>query len=285
MLHKINDSVTENCNIYQCDSKANRQFLSKAMKINCIEQRAFSRGDFPEYSAGNYRQLIRRNRSKLEMVIDTKPRFWKVRDVNLPGDMRRVTLQPMRVGDDMMGILQNLKEQPAKIHDIKIKFKSDLHYHLLKKGYRANPNNLGILLKIDSFHNDITVKVLVYPKTVQIDIGCTFMPLIWDMSGAFYLLTLVGRIQQYLHTLTDNEAKLPLPSSWIITHYHFGKDGTESLSGQSFHRTIEEVAGGMIRFYSKEMKDKKRIARIEQVKTPNATINQQIDEMIMQETK
>jgi len=33
------------------------------------------------------------------------------------------------------------------------------------------------------------------------------------------------------------------------------------------------------------MKDKKRIARIEQIKTPNVTIDQQIDEMIMQETK
>jgi len=285
MFRKSNDFVTQIGNIIQCENKANRQFLSKVLRINCYDQKPVSRGDFPEYSDGYYRQMVHRNKSRLELVIDSRPRFWKFKDVYLPGDVHRVTLHPMRVGDDMIRILKNLKEQPPKIHDIKIKFDSDLHYNLVKKGFRVNPSNLGILLKLDEFDSNTTIKILVYPKTVQVDIGCTYMPIMWDMSGTIHLLTLVGRLQQYLHTLTGNQSKIPLPSGWIITHYHFGKDGTEALSGKTFHRTVEEVAGGMIRFYSKEMKDKKRIARIEQIKTPNTTIDQHIDEMIMQETE
>jgi len=177
MLHKINYSVTENGNIYQCDSKANRQFLKKAMKINCVDQRPFSRGDFPEYSDGNYRQIIHRNRSKLELVMDTKPRFWKVKDVYLPGDMHHVTLKPMRVGNDMIGILQNLKEQPPKIHDIKIKFESDLHYYLVKKGHHVNPSNFGILLKLDEFDSNTTIKVLFILKLYRLTLDVHICPL------------------------------------------------------------------------------------------------------------
>jgi hypothetical protein len=63
---------------------------------------------------------------------------------------------------------------------------------------------------------------------------------------------------------------------WICTHYHFGKDGLKSLSGQSFHFAFEEVSCGMIRFYSKRMPDGTVIPRLEQIQTPHRNIG---DEM------
>ena len=69
---------------------------------------------------------------------------------------------------------------------------------------------------------------------------------------------------------------LPTVNNWIITHWHFGKDGTTAYNGQNFHYTIEDVNTGLIRFYSKLMKSGERIPRLEQIQTPQ---NSLADEM------
>lgn len=183
----------------------------------------------------------------------------------------------------MIDILSKLRNQPPAIHDLKLKFHSNLHEVLLNLGHKSNPANNGIILKLPSLDNNITCKVLVYPKTVQIDIGCTFMPFVYDISGVVHLTFVLGRIYQCIFLMAGNSADIPLVSFWIITHYHFGKDGSETYSGQGFHRTFEDVASGLVRFYSKIMKNGNSVPRFEQIQTPNRLLNDEIEKMIVQE--
>jgi hypothetical protein len=183
----------------------------------------------------------------------------------------------------MINILSKLRNQPPTIHDLKLKFHSDLHEVLSAFGHKSNPANNGIVLKLPSLDNNITCKVMVYPKTVQIDIGCTFRPFVNDLSGVVHLTFVLGRIYQCIFLMGGNSADIPQASLWIITHYHFGKDGSETYSGQTFHRTYEDVASGLVRFYSKTMNDGRIVPRIEQICTPNISLNQEIERMIVQE--
>lgn len=220
-------------------------------------------------------------KSLIEIVIQSRPRQYKLRGIDLPEDRRRLTHRV--TGDSVIDILCKLRDQPPAIHDLKLKFCSNLHEVLLKLGHKSNPSNNGIILKLPSLDNNITCKVMVYPKTVQIDIGCTFRPFVYDISGVVHLTFVLGRIYQCIFLIGGNSADIPQVSLWIITHYHFGKDGSEAYSGQAFHRTFDDVASGLVRFYSKKMNDGKVIPRIEQIHTPNISLDQEIERMIVQE--
>lgn len=246
--------------------KASTQFMKKASKINIEEHREFTRFDFPELSSDNFRQLIYKNKEKLELVVKSKPNFWKIKGIML-SKKDPITVYRTGGGQNMIEILDSLKEQPPSLHDIKIMFQSNLHCFLVSSDYQVDPTNKGIKLKIPNLQDNIIVKILVYPNTVQIDIGCSFFPLIFDSSGVTSLSCLLGQIKQYLLHISEYNAEIPEPNNWKITHYHFGKDGTEALSGQAFHREWGDAAGGMIRAYSK-YRDGSYYARIEQIRTP-----------------
>jgi hypothetical protein len=230
---------------------------------------------------GNFRQYILKYKSFIEIVIHGRPTYYKLKGITLPGDSKRLTQKV--TGDGMMEILYSLREQPPSIHDLKLKFHSNLHGVLLDMGHTQHPSNHGILLKIPQLDYNITSKVLVYPNTVQIDIGCTFRPFVYGISGVTNLAFVLGRIYQCIFFMAGNAANIPDILQWIITHYHFGKDGTETISGQMFHRTFEDTASGLVRFYSKLMKNGDIIPRVEKICTPGVTLDQEINKMIAQE--
>lgn len=187
------------------------------------------------------------------------------------------------MGGSMIEILKKLRQQPPKIHDIKLKFQSNLHKVLVELGKQPNTRNNGIPLKIPKLDNNINFKILVYPQITQIDVGCTFKPFVYDITGVLKLTFILGRVYHILSFMSLDRADIPSIEKWVVTHYHFGKDGTETYSGQSFHRTYEEVSTGLVRFYSKKMPDGNTMPRVEQIQSPQATLDQEIDKMIMHE--
>lgn len=275
---KSNGSVTDRCNALPNGLK---QFLKRSKSINEIERRPFSYIDFKNISKGNFRQIIRRLGNLIEVVHKGRPTFYKVKGIELPLDSHRVTQRPMGVAQNLIDILQTLKDQPAKIHDIKVKFSSNnLHSILVSKGITVNNSNSSVLVNVPYTDNNVILKALIYPDTIQIDIGCTYKPLVYDYSGILYLTQVLSFCSFYLGELTSFEAHIPNVSDWIITHYHFNKDGSQQLNGQSFHHTWEDVSSGLIRYYSKTMKDGSTIPRIEQIQTPDKTLNEIMIEVI-----
>ncbi|MEX0657477.1 MAG: hypothetical protein WD154_08045 [Nitrosopumilaceae archaeon] len=269
-----NGSVTDHCNVLP---RGLRKFYERAKRINQIEHRPFSKQDFESYTAGNYRQHIHRLRPYLEIEKKSKPVFYRVKGVELPGASHSVTHKPMGDTSQIIDLLESVRDQPAMIHDIKVQFTSDnLHAVLVSKGCSVNQSNHSIKVDFPSIDNNITTKILVYPKTVQVDIGCTYKPIVYDSSGVYSLLQEMSSISFYLLQLTSFQPHIPEVKDWVITQYHFNKDGSEAYNGLSFHYTIENVSNGLIRYYSKKMQDGTTIPRIEQVQTPHRTMEQEM---------
>lgn len=169
------------------------------------------------------------------------------------------------------------------IHDIHLKFESDLHSKLASNGYSVNPNNHAIgNIKYASLFSNINTKILVYPKTTQIIIGCTCKPIIYDVSGVYSLFSHLSQVQLYLSQLTKHETIIPEVKTWIVTRYDFNKDGSESVSTQPFWRKFEDISTGLIQFYLKKMPNGEMIPRLEQIRRPNKPISQILEEIISQ---
>src|SRR6185437_1146051 len=102
------------------------------------------------------------------------------------------------MGVNMLKFFSSLEEAIPSIHDVKIKFTSDLHYHLVHLDFPTNKNNNGIKIEIPTEDKNIIIKALVYPKTVQVDIGCTFRPFSCDIDGATRLYLIGSKIREVL---------------------------------------------------------------------------------------
>lgn len=276
----FNEFLTKHCNgIPITKTKRVQYFIERIYKINTEKQMPFDYSDFPELTNGSFRQIIHKIRPLIEVVVRSRPCMYKLKGIELPGDYRKITHRVMGAG--IMEILERLREQPPAIHDIKLKFDSNIHQFLAADGAPVEPSNKGIKLDLPNFDDkNYVVKAMVYPNTVQLDIGCTFKPIVYDISGVLQLAAMLGSVKNFLFFLDGFRGEIPPVNKWIITHYHFGKDGSESYSGQSFHYTFEGAAEGMIRFYSKKMPDGKMIPRFEQVSTPNHSLSKELDRMI-----
>lgn len=191
-------------------------------------------------------------------------------------------IKPMWVKQDLFKVLERLDNQAAKIHDIKLQFDSNIHEVLERQGYSANSKNRCIILaNIPIRNKEISVKALVYPNTVQINIGCSYSPIIYERDSMLNLHEILTEISLYLYDL--GATYIPPVNDWMITHYHLNKDGTDiDLNGKSFHITIANATEGFIRYYSKEMPDGSLIPRIEQIRRPHQTFANELQLVIAQ---
>jgi hypothetical protein len=265
-------------------TRTQKQFLKKAWSIVTIQQRPFCFVDFKLISKGNFRQKINELKgivTKYDSQRNTKPQFYTLQGIILPGSSHKIiTDNPMGVcGSEMYHILvDDLKLQSATVNDLKIQFDTDLHSKLIEIPCSIDPHNHSILLTdLPTLGNNITAKILVYPTKAQIDIGCTYKPFIYDVSGLVDLTFYLGMIYQHLQSFVRDSFDIPLVSKWTITHYHFGKDGSISLNGQNFHYNFEEFNAGMIRFYSKDFPDGSVKARVEQIITPRRSLQEELE--------
>jgi len=181
---------------------------------------------------------------------------------------------PMGVKSDLFRILERIENQPAKIHDIKIKFTSEtIHKGLEKMGYEGLASNRGIKIEFcPKNEKRFLIKAQVYPKTVQIDVACTNNPIIFDVPSLFFLHEILSDFSNHLYEISGEFA--PRVKEWEITHFHLNKDGDFEVNGPRFHMTIGDASEGLVRYYSKVMPDGKILPRIEKVQTPKTTLEQ-----------
>lgn len=176
------------------------------------------------------------------------------------------------MGVDLIQYIMDADNTTPALHDIKIKFESDLHKYLASKNLPVNQKNQSIKITIPTNNPNVTVKALVYPKTIQLDVGCTDEAYSDDDAGKKQLALLLSSTWQYLCEYSGHRAEIPEPFNWIITHYHYGKDGKMEYDGKKFHITAYNALGEFIRAYSKTLLDGSTIVRIEKVRTEKITI-------------
>ena len=185
-------------------------------------------------------------------------------------------------GEDFLYKIESLRYEQLCVHDIKVKLKTNIHHYFVNHGYSSAKSNGLIIINYPNQDNNLTIKISVYPPTVQIDIGCTYKPLVFDTSSMWSLHELMSKISFHLTCLIKNKMELPPVHEWVITHFHLNKDGSDGYSGESFNFEAEEFNLGIFRFYSKHYLDGKTKLRLEKIKTPQNSIAEEMHKVLFQ---
>jgi len=183
------------------------------------------------------------------------------------------------MGVDLIKYIVDAANTIPSMHDMKIHLQSDLHKYLVAQGYPTHAKNKSIKLEMKTDSQNITVKALVYPRTVHIDIGCTNEPFPLLPAGGIKLASLLNKIKQFLCEQSSHKAEISEIGQWEMTRHDRGQDGKITYDGKKFHITIENVIGGFAQIYSKEKLDGSLITRIEQVRTEKIKINDLLNKM------
>jgi len=187
------------------------------------------------------------------------------------------------MGGDLIKYIQDANQVDPGIHDIKIKLESNIQDYLIRNGCSIDGRNKGILLEMITEDPCIKVKILAYPNTVQIDIGCSFKPYSYDPAGAQKLAHLLFAINRFLCSISGHRATIQEVAEWLMTHYHYGQDGKLAYDGEKFHITCEDALGEFVRAYDKTLIDGRRIIRLEKICAPKTTVKEELQKMMMQE--
>jgi len=267
----VNNSFCHGLSVTDCHTNGVLgKFMAKAKGINTKKKEPFCVLDYPELSKDYFRQIIHRLGDSVVKVGRSKPSFYKVKGVKLPGENKVVTLEPTGVDSErIQSMLRSVSEQPPCIHDIKIKIDCAIPIPHVTK----DKNNSSIVVNYDT-NPDIDTKVLIYPLSAQVDLGCSYKPLIYNVDTIWNLHEHLSKLSSHLTTLSGK--LLPAVNDWTFTHYHFNKDGSEEVNGKNFHWKVGDVNTGLITFYSKLMENGKRIPRLEEIRTPQRTFKEEM---------
>ena len=279
-LYSNNHSkVTHQDHVYL--PRTQKALLDKATRINTVEGRPFSYLDYPELKPDNFRQKIKQLKRFLNIYQPGRPTFYVIKDVDLPGDSHKITLTHTGGTElEFDNILQSLKDQPAMVHDLRFNIQSDLYDKLIDSGLTPNKTNNSILLDIfDKIHPNYNFKMLVYPKKIQLIVGCSYKPIICN-AGSFQDLTFtLGMVISHLQSFVNSDFIIEPVQRWVISQYHFNKDGHYEVSGKSFNHTWEDFQIGCMRLYNKKLPDGTRKPRLERVKTPHTTFEKEFGDL------
>lgn len=261
-------------------SNGEKEVLEKGIQIN---RTGF---DFTFYDFGKdrqnwFRQYLHklRKRSLIVRTVDGRPCSYRIKGENTGTERKDITHEGMGVGTNMQQIINESSKQIPALHDIKIKFSSkQLHRNAVKLGKTPHKHNKGIFEKDVYISKYITTNIAIYPKSVTVDLACTYYPIIYDIRGAQELLEHLTFISVLLRS-KYKARDIPDPLDWIATHYHLNQDGITEFSDVEFHRTISDITGGFIRMYAKKFPDGTHRMRSERIFTPNITIKEQINDM------
>ena len=197
----------------------------------------------------------------------TKSLFRRLTRFSVPNQFPREIVAGGMGVDLIDRIIEATKEQ-LSMHNIKIQIENtDLHQHLEKQGFPQHNKNKGIKLQMSSSDINSTVRIQVYPKTIQIDIGCTDEPFSLLPAGAVRLANLLDQMLNFLCKESLHRAEIAEIGKWWITHQHRGHDSKISYDGEKFHILCENALGVITRAYSKDSKNGTRFIRVEEIRT------------------
>ena len=252
-------------------------FLERMLRINQIEKRSATVDDFT-LSKNNFRQKIHELKFYIEKVIDGRPAFYKVKGVELPGDQSRITLKHTGVDTTQLEqLLLNCKDQPPMLHDIRFMMDSDLHEKLLHKGITPDKNNSCIVINDKLIPNPdpfVNLKLLVYPKHIQLIVGCSRKPLFASPAGINDMVFVIGRYVELLRLFVNEAFSIPRISQWTCAGFHFNRDGTLQIDDQNFHYYFEDFQDCMIRIYTKHFSKNDTRLRVEKTVGMNKSLEE-----------
>ena len=275
---KLNPSfdeyVTRVCHDYQLSLSDNmKEMLEKCYSINVICGSAFTYFDFG-LKPNTFQQRMTRHRPFFEPVYRSSLGFYKLRGIemynNVTKNPRCVTPNPIH--PDFETILKKAQIQPLCMHDLRVETKvSGLYENLIEIGQKPHPQNKSFTLNLYAGKR-FAIKANIYRTgTMQVMIGCSHQPLVYDLWGFSELSGLLGRVCNQLQIISGNIFHhQPIPS-WRLTYLHINHD--IEISGKRFSYCIHDLTNHSM-IYNKKFGNGIVKERIEKHETPNKSIRE-----------
>jgi hypothetical protein len=154
-----------------------------------------------------------------------------------------------------------------------------------------------------NINNNLRIRTTIHrTDTVTVVVACSNVPIVTDTTGIIRLSNALIRVEERLSRLVDECGKcvaggyesVPIPehSTWIVTMWHFGQDGSNEYTGQKFCSTWRDGESALIRNYSKHISSSTTTAtsssttiRKERIEYPNKTFADAIEEKLCLNTE
>ena len=189
------------------------------------------------------------------------------------------TIRGTGVAPSIQNAVDEANKQNKAMHDFRIRCPSKkIFENAVKMGTEPHPKNSGIFENAIHVTEEITTNIAIYPKMVDITLGCTQNPIPYNAKGAKQLLehlVLINNVLSETYQAYDN----PDPSEWIVFYYHLNQDGTIKLSKEKLCRTITDSSGGKIREYAKDFDDSTTRMRSELTITDKISLGELLEDM------
>lgn len=298
---------------------ARDHILSEIRRIIFEERRPFCYKDFISFKVGSievkYTHGIIRNvfselkkEGLIELVYHSPQAFYTLKGVKFEKGMtpnyRGVDIHNQQ--EQLLKIFKVNKMDKPAIHDVRLLFNvKNLRNILLSNNDNNNSSivdtvdekyNKDIRLK-DIIHDDITVKTTVHnTDNVSVIVACSDNPIeIQDPIGLSKLTGGLTRVEERLQqeinnyyskmtsktSVQESQISIPYHMNWIVKMWHFGRDSSDSYSGQSIEITWKESLDILHVVYSKKKKKKNKsitttIIRSEVQEYPNIPLKDAI---------
>jgi len=278
-LSGINPGFHDLLTIYSNDrggwypTKNQLKLLKACYDINTIRGELFSRLDLGQFEP-YFRYYVCKLGDIFEKVIDSRPPFFKLRGIQVQNQTIKDTLA-RQVKPDFEKIVYNLKHYPAYIHDIKISTNTAGLYHgLVRSGHIPNKQNRQIIIRdfpiISKFK---TVATVSRNGILTLHIGCTYNPLLYSISGFDVLIQYLSQVQFTLQARSGGSSFFVPIHEWIVTYYHFNKDGV--IIDSPIHRYSIIDLQNHSQIYLKKFPNGKTALRWEKKLAPNLPIEKE----------
>jgi hypothetical protein len=171
-------------------------------------------------------------------------------------------------------MLRNRIFDKDSIHNIRLRLEvHDIYSEV--NGNRFRINEVSKDKDIDWQINNSIVRIVIHrTNTVSVSVGCTFNPIPLDHDGLDRFYTTLARVEGYLKCLANQNQRVPDYAEWLITMWHFHKDGLKEYAGKTFSITVEDADHNLHRIYSKLFGNGKMKVRDEYQGYPNIKVKE-----------
>ena len=179
-------------------------------------------------------------------------------------------------------------EEIWRVHDVSLCFEvAGLYEKMLTKGLPPIRGNKDLrFLDVDLLER-LHLSVFLHDTgSVTCYLRCSRHPIEVTPEGLVDLAAILGKVGMLLEEAGESSSfvykhsVVPDVSSWIVTQWHFGKDGKKEISGKSYNVTFRNWSGALVRIYLKKHGDKYR-ARKEVIEQPRKPLPDAFSEKIV----
>lgn len=159
---------------------------------------------------------------------------------------------------------------------------------------RIHSKNKSISFGYYQIERYLSIRVKVqYTDTVNVTVKSSDNPIMLDFDGIMRLTEALTRIEERLSAVLNDpnnktfnaefnpsNIKIPNKDDWKIVLWHFNRDSLVEYSGEKFHCTWYMAKNLFLRIYSKELKLKNKVIRLEFQENPDMLFKNLLIEFI-----